>query len=257
LAKWSSITHWVKGSVTIGLAVGVGGGGDDAIDHGRGEGDIVLDPGGEGRRAQRRELAHDAADGLAIRGEVVAAHHGEGRDASSVAKLERPHQQARRADRGFRVGKVVRDIGVAGIEAARRGVVAITLLGDGQRDDADGRIGHGGDQLVARDIGVNDVEDRADHAGAGAGGIADSDGVEEVLRGERVARIGPAQRRADDAPAWIGREQIVDIDSHVGAMERADADMDDAGRDGTAVIGKRPGECRAVQSGHEASRREC
>ena len=44
------------------------------------------------------------------------------------------------------------------------------------------------------------------------------------------------------------RQQVVDIDRHVGAVERADAQMDDAGRHGFAVIGK--GGCRLIAEAH-------
>ena len=64
--KWSSITHWVKGSVMIGqassrpvscghgLPVGIGGGRHDAVDHGAGEGDIGRDQSPELGIAQMR-----------------------------------------------------------------------------------------------------------------------------------------------------------------------------------------------------------
>ncbi len=55
--------------------------------------------------------------------------------------------------------------------------------------------------------------------------------VEPVLRRQRIARVGAAQRSADDAPAgFAGGQAIVDIDGLMRAVEGADAEMDDAGR---------------------------
>ena len=98
------------------------------------------------------------------------------------------------------IGEVVDDIGMARVELAGRRIVAIALFGHRQRDDADGGRGHQSQQLVALGIGVEHVEDRADDARMGARGVADGDGVEEVLRGQRILGVGPAEAGADDAP---------------------------------------------------------
>ena len=73
--------------------------------------------------------------------------------------------------------------------------------------------------------------DRADDAQLLAAAAADRQRVEPVLRRQRVARVGAAQRDADDAPVRLaGRQAVVDIDGLMGAMEGADAEMHDARR---------------------------
>ena len=110
------------------------------------------------------------------------------------------HDEAGRRARRVKIVEIVHDIRMALVEIAGLRRVAIAFLGDGERDDADGGIGHPLDQrcrLLARD---DAVEQRADHAVLGAFGGAHGDSVEMILRGEGVARIRAAQARADDAP---------------------------------------------------------
>ena len=67
---------------------------------------------------------------------------------------------------------------------------------------------------------------------------AEGDGEEIVLRRQRIAHVGPAQRRAGDGPLRIGGEDVVEIDGLVGAVERADAQMDDAGGGPARIVGR-------------------
>jgi hypothetical protein len=80
---------------------------------------------------------------------------------------------------------------------------------------------------------------RANHAIIGAFGRANGDGVQMILRGERVARVGASEARADDAPGGCSAgETIVDDDSLMGAMKGAEAEMHDAGCDAREVVGR-------------------
>ena len=101
------------------------------------------------------------------------------------------------------MGEVVNDIGVAFVELAGRGIVAVALLGDGERDDADRWIRHGFNELSALSVGVEHIEHRADDAALRAGCVANGQRVQEILRGQGIAGIRAAERGADDAPARI------------------------------------------------------
>ncbi|MDT4875020.1 hypothetical protein FQZ97_1103600 [compost metagenome] len=60
-------------------AVLIGSGRHDAVDHGRGEGDVVSDPCREIGIQLRRIFDHDARGDPAIARQVIAAEHGETR----------------------------------------------------------------------------------------------------------------------------------------------------------------------------------
>jgi hypothetical protein len=91
------------------------------------------------------ELDHQAPQRLAVGWEIVAAEHGEGRCPILSPFCKRGGQEAVHGARVAGVGEVPLDIGMRKVEVA--GCVAqIRLLGDGQRDDADRRVGHARDQ---------------------------------------------------------------------------------------------------------------
>ena len=187
------------------IAVGIRRFRHDAIDHGAGEGNVIRDPLAEVLRAKCRELRHDPLHGVAVGGEVVAAQHGEGRKSLRPSPRQRSHDEAGRRARRVKIVEIVHDIGMPLVEIAGLRRVAIALLGDRERDDANGGIGHPLDQccrLFARD---DAVEQRADDAMLGAFGGAHGDRVEMILRGEGVARLRTAQARADDAPGYSMR----------------------------------------------------
>jgi hypothetical protein len=98
------------------------------------------------------------------------------------------------------MSEVVNDIGMLCVELAGLRRVAIALLGDGQRDDARGGIGHPRDQ--ARGIGRRDkrIEHRTDNPVFGAGAGTNGQRIEAILRDEGVARVRTSQAGADDAP---------------------------------------------------------
>ncbi len=219
------------------LAVIVGGGGHDAVDHGGGEGDFFSHVAAEFCVTQLGKAGDDAGGGLAVGREIVAAHHGEGRNAGGAAAGQRLHDEAGGGNRVLRVLEIVDDVGVLLVELSGCGIVAIALFGDGQRDDADFGARHQVDEAVALLIGVDDFDHRTDDAQFCLPGIADCDGEESVLRSERLLCVGPAEAGADNAPAGVFGQQIVDIDRHMGAVEGADPQMHNAGGDGVAVIG--------------------
>ena len=148
--------------------------------------------------------------------------------------------------------EIVDDIGMRAIERASCGVVAIALFGDGEGDDADAGFAHCSISsarcvVASRTSRIDPMILRLDPAGVG-----DREGVEEVLRLERIADVGLLERGADDAPARLARQQAVDIDGHVCPVKRAGAQMHDAGRHGRPVVAQR---ARAALSRAQARNR--
>ena len=212
------------------------GGRHDAVDHGGGKGAFGLDPVGEGGIDQAGELQRDAAHDAAVLRQVVAAEDGEGAVALGAATLERADEEARRRAGCVGVGEVVGDVRVSAVEASGRGLVAVALLGDGERDDADGGIGHGGEDDARILAGDEDVLHRLDDAGGLALRAELERGVGEVLGREEVALGRRHQADAEDAPVAAGfRHRIGDVDRAVGAEEGAEAEVDDT--EATAVGG--------------------
>src|SRR5512144_1956258 len=113
---------------------------------------------------------------------------------------------------------------------------AIALLGDRARDDPHGWI----TQLLPDASPVMRTEEaavRADGAEARLG-IKDGERVEAVLRLERVDGRGAPQRHCRNSPARILVQQAIDIVGLMRAMERAWTEMDDAGAQPVAIIGR-------------------
>ena len=139
-------------------------------------------------------------------------------------------------------GDVCLNLRVARVEGAGGGIDEIAALGDGQRDDADRRIGH---RLEDRGLTVldgNETGHRADHPGAVAARVHFHHGIEAVLLHQRGALLGVVfhHTRAEDAPVvrTAKRDQIVEIDGLMGAVEVAHADMQDARADSGGVIAR-------------------
>ena len=125
------------------LAVIVGGGGDDPVDHGRRETRLRCRCSRPASVAQRGEAGDDAAVVSPFDGRLSQHITVNGAMPAVAAQLERLDDQAGGADRRARDG---RDRGRCRdglrVELAGRRIVAIALLGHGQRDDADARIRH-------------------------------------------------------------------------------------------------------------------
>ena len=179
---------------------------------------------------------------MAVVRNVVAGHHREWRDAGSAATGEPGKDEAEHRARRVRRGGVGGDVGMPGVECARGRVDEIAALGDGQRDDADGRIGEpfdGRGGVARHDV----VDHRADDACRAVSGVLLDDGGQPVLRGQPVAP-GPLALEdagADDRPVAVHAavEQRIEIDRLVRAVEIANAEMQDAGRQVGARIDRR------------------
>ena len=91
------------------------------------------------RGAQRGEAVEQSLHQAAIGGEVVAGNDREGADIGGAAAGERLYDQTRNRTRRARRFEVAADVGMRLVQSAGRGVVAIALLGDGERHDPDTR----------------------------------------------------------------------------------------------------------------------
>ena len=239
----SSTTHCRNGSVITGHAsstpsfsemrgaVGIRRRRHDAVDHGGRAGDLLGDMAGEAGVAKRRERDQQAMQRRAVGGQVVATDDGE-----RLAFRRRGGEPApRRGSHARSVGcpGAARSAAIAGFAASRSPaaslryafsvIVSVTMRMRGSQSASSSAAGssrrhqHG--------------TDRADDAQPLAVVAANGQRIEPVLRRQRVMGSGTLQRCADDAPAGFpGRQALVDIGGLVGAMECADAEVDDARR---------------------------
>ena len=121
----------------------------------------------------------------------------------------------------------------------RVGAEMIGLLGHRQRHDVHRRRGderRNRLRVLGRD---HQPSQRADQRGPLAVIAALRDRVQAVLRRERVAHPRRAERHAGDRPIPIARRHRgIGVDRLVGAVERAQAEVDDADLLRVAVVGR-------------------
>ena len=247
--KSSSITHWRKFSCVTGRVVVDAeatapsaislraGGGHDAVHHRVGKAAVARRssrpaPGSDSRASDDDRLAQDRAVAL----QVVAALAGERARARASRRRLSAATMAPKAVRGVvGIGGIVADVGMRRVEAAGGRVEVVAAFGHRQRDDADRRIGH-----------------RARSAGR----CPSSTGTKPIIapvprptcrtgRARSAWSGSPAPAAARASPASAGRtpgaedrpvlrqpllHQPVQIPRLVRAVEIAEADMDDAGR---------------------------
>ena len=154
----------------------------------------------------------------------------------AARRREAPGEKAMRRLRQMWVRQVVGDIRMSGVQAAA-GCPEIGLLGDGQRDDANARIGQRGQHRAGVFRRHQQRANRADDAQLLFAAAADRQRVEPILRRQRIACVGAAQGDSDNTPIRLARCQaVVDIGGLMGAMEGADAQMHDARGDLATII---------------------
>ena len=180
---------------------------------------------------------------LAVALEVVARHHREGREAPLPAAAQRLRDQAERRLRrgaGLEVGG---HLGALGVELAGDVVDVVAALGDRQRHDPRRLGGH----LLDHGLGVvgreQVLDDRADDARfVGAVAVLEHQRVEAVLRVEHLLHAAVARHHPDAADGPVERlallHEAVVVHGLVRAVEAADAEVDDAHREGAAVIAR-------------------
>jgi hypothetical protein len=227
-------------------------------------GDPVGQPGiaQPGERGER-PLAH-----LAVAADVVAGQDAEGGDAPVTAASECLGHQAEHGARHGSRPQVGQHRRIGRVELAGDRVEVVAALGDGERHDPGGRRGHLLDHGL-RIIGREQVlHDRPDYPGLpGAVPVPQDQGVQAVLSGQRVAHPGVRRLHPDAADAPVHRRaaihQRVDVHGLVRAVETADADVHDPGRDLAAVVtgnghgGVQPRQGLPGQDGHAVPSSEC
>ncbi len=132
---------------TVG-AVFRGRGRHDAVEHGRGAGDLGGNVAAEIAVSNLGQARKHSVHGAAVRWEIVASEHREGRHARGAAAGKRLEKKARSGARLVRRLDGVADIGMRLIEPAGRRIVAIALFRHRERDDAHVRIAHRAQQLL-------------------------------------------------------------------------------------------------------------
>src|SRR5438034_10305005 len=128
----------------------------------------------------------------------------------------------------LRIAEIVHDVRMREIEPSRRRVVAVALLGDRERHDSRFRRDETRAHLLALceekthfAYATDDAPSRSRRA------LLDS-GIEAILRRQPVADVRRAQAHAAEAPrTGLQRQRVVRVHGGLGAMERADAEMDD------------------------------
>ena len=180
---------------------------------------------------------------MPVRRQVVAGEHGDRPAAGEAANPETGDQEADRGLRAARVGVVVGEPRVIGGELPRRRVMGVALLGHGEAHDLRARVRERAHDVVEVLAEKERAPDRADHGDPRPGGVALEQAVQPALRLQPVAYAGRLQRNADDAPVRILCEHRIGVHRLVCAMERAEAQMEDAGRNPGPVVA-RPGNVR-------------
>ncbi|CAM3697551.1 hypothetical protein TSOC111612_09585 [Tsukamurella ocularis] len=214
----------------------------DPVDHRVGEAHVLGDPVRKTGIGQAGEGGEGALRDVPVALDVVARHDREGGDAAVAPPAQGlgdvPEDGARRRP----LLQIVPDVRVLGVELAGGRGEVVAAFRDGEGDDAGLRRREPLDHGLGIVGAVQVVDDRPDDGGLhGPVGMLEGERVEPALRDEGVAhrRVGGPQPDAADAPARrvrAGREQPVDVDGLVGAMEAADAEVDDPGPHRGAVV---------------------
>lgn len=175
----------------------------------------------------------------AVHRKVVAGQERREGKARRVAAPEGLDQQAGHAAGPVGTGQIMGNIGIVGAQLPRGRIDPVALFGDGQRDDARAGCGEGRED-PARFFGQDQaLPEGSDDAVGLAFGPARDEGVEMVLRRQRIAHRGTAHRDGGDAPRPLARgEAIIGRDRLMGAVKGAEAQMHDPGPDGRAVVGR-------------------
>ena len=198
--------------------IGLGSRRHDAVDHGRGKGAIGLDPGCELVVVRRGEVAGRGRPGhgrwrAGCRSRAVKG--AETRFLAGGEDRRRSGRWPRRGAPGLTRSWTMSD------EPAGGRIVAIALLGDGERDDSGLRrdeLRHQRLRALGRD---QDVEDRADDAQLRPGRGPLQEGVEPVLGFQPVTLVGPLQAGAGDAPGAESLSSASSVNSQRWARAKA------------------------------------
>ena len=175
------------------------------------------------------EVAHEPPQHRAVAGQVVARDDGQRPGLAARGAQRDPAREL--ADRGpWRPAvEVGGDLEVVEAQAAGGAVARVALLGHGERDHVDAGVGDRLGEAVGLLRREQDVADGCDHRDRVLLRPALDDAEQALLRGERLDGRGTALGDAEDAPvAALPLDRLGRVDRLVRAVERADAEVDDA-----------------------------
>ena len=120
------------------------------------------------------------------------------------------------------------------------GAIAIARLRDRERQDGHGGIGREVDGIGRLLVGETVVDDAADDPWAGLAVPALDEGVQVVLRGERLghAHVLAEQTDAPDPPVAAGLGELMGVQREMRTMKAADAHVEDARLEPAALVGR-------------------
>ena len=208
--------------------VGVGRGGGYPVDHGGGKAPLRRDPLRQRGVDPAGKVQHYPAHQRAVVRKVVAGQHRERRQPRIAPPLQGTHDVAGGRARQV-VRQIMRNVRVIDVQVARRRIVAIALLGHGQRDDLHPRIGHGREHRRRVFRRHQHVVQHVDHPCLRPVRRQRDRGIGPALRPQRVAGVGGAQADAHDPPVAPRRlHRVGDSDAAEGAEKGAEAQVHDA-----------------------------
>ena len=215
---------------------------DDPVDHAAREADLILNPDREIAVELLGELPDEAVQRATVARHVVAAEHGEPAGTSGPPLHEPAHEPAEGRAWWVPARKVGLDIGMGEIEITRRRVMTVALLGDGERHEPRRLSRKPGEQdrpLLRR---PQRLAKDPDDARLLVDPVILEQGVEAILRPERVAHSSAAQAGTADRPGTRDdSERALGDDRLMRAMKGTEAQVDNAD---VGVERRRGGELR-------------
>jgi len=209
----------------------VAGAGSDTVNHAVGEGTVLLNPLGDLGVLQLGEGdAHGAADATVLL-HVVAGEDGERLEAGGVAANKSLVNVAEECAGRSLALEVGGKVGVVGLELVCVFVVEVAALCDGHGDDLGVGVSHLGDDLLGVVRSENVLCDAANDVCAVAFGATLEACVKVVLGSEDVTHGGVPLGHTDTADRPVAqlvlREDTLNVDRQVGAVESTNTDVDD------------------------------
>ena len=221
----------------------------DPVDHRAWEGYVGADPPGERRIAFMRECCDQTFHHPSVVRQVVATDEGERTCIRRPSRRQPRRQDSKCRLRQVGVREVMRDLRMGAIERAGRGIMAIALFGDGRGDNGDARIREARNKSLPIGPGVQSLAHASNHARHGAFAALREDGVEPILRCQRLDGPRSLQRDAADPPARIAREDVVRVHGLMRAVECTEPHVQDADGHARRIEGGPRDGCREVGQG--------
>ena len=225
------------------LAVRCAGHRRNAVDHGIGKADVAFNPVSQLWIDQISEGQGCLAGNVTIVGQVIAGHYRKRSRAFATTSGERRAEQAEHADWRSRILQIMLDVRQRGVELTGAVIQTVPALGNGQRDDADGRIGKACNhrfRAIARN--QQHVAEAANDSNFSVRPVIKlHQRIEMVLRGERVThgQLIDTSANAADAPieTFACVHQRIGIGRLMGTMKTTYSDVCDTGRNRFKRVG--------------------